>query len=53
MSLIDGKSYRAGETNLGDMENRGLGGPKDVADAKLLFKKACDNGIDVGCNNLK
>ena len=39
--------------NLGDMQNRGEGGPKDLAQAKQLFGKACDAGLDLACTNLK
>lgn len=42
-----------GCNNLGDMLNRGQGGPKDKARAKQLFQKACDDGHDLGCKNLK
>lgn len=39
--------------NLGDMTNRGQGGPKDKAKARELFEKACDDGNELGCKNLK
>lgn len=39
--------------NVGSMYLRGEGTPKDLTRAKYWYKKACEAGIQTGCDNLK
>jgi len=34
------------------MLDRGQGGARNLVAARELFDKACQGGIDLGCNNL-